>query len=59
MTSLSESATVPAGAFSNCLKIKEKASDGDTEYKLYAPGVGCVEEIEGADTLVLKSHSTN
>jgi len=57
--SLSESAAVPAGTFSNCLKIKERASDGDTEYKLYAPGVGCVEEIEGADPLMLKSHSTN
>ena len=58
IVSLSETAAVPAGTFSNCLKIKERASDGDTEYKLYAPGVGCIEEIEGKDPLVLKSHGT-
>jgi len=56
--SLSETVTVPAGTFQNCLKIKERASDGDTEYKLYAPGIGCVEEIEGTNPLPLKSHST-
>ena len=59
VVSMSETATVPAGTFSDCLKIKERASDGDTEYKLYAPGIGCIEEIEGRDPLVLKSHSTN
>jgi len=57
--SLSETVTVPAGTFQNCLKIKERASDGDTEYKLYAPNVGCVEEIEGKSLLSLKSHSMN
>jgi len=57
--SLSETATVPAGTFQNCLKIKETSSDGDTEYKLYAPGVGVIEEIEGENPLALKSHSTN
>jgi len=57
--SLSETASVPAGTFQNCLKIKENASDGDTECKLYAPGVGCVDEIEGKSPLPLKSHSTN
>jgi len=56
--SLSESATIPAGPFSNCLKIKENASDGDTEYKLYAPNVGVIEEIEGKDPLALQSHTT-
>jgi hypothetical protein len=58
IVSRSETATVPAGTFLKCLKIKEQASDGDTEYKLYAPGIGCVEEIEGKDPLVLKSHKT-
>ena len=58
VVSISETATVPAGTFPNCLKIKERASDGDTEYKLYAPGVGCVEEIEGNDPLTLKSHES-
>jgi hypothetical protein len=56
VVSLSETATVAAGTFSNCVKIKESASDGDTEYKLYAPGLGCVEEIEGANPLSLQSH---
>jgi len=58
VVSLLETATVPAGTFNNCLKIKETASDGDTEYKLYAPGVGCVEEIEGTNPLPLLSHTT-
>ncbi len=58
IVSLSETATVPAGTFQNCLKIKERASDGDMEYKLYAPGVGCVEEIEGKTPLSLQSHAT-
>jgi hypothetical protein len=56
--SVSEAATVPAGTFSNCVKIEETAGDGDTEYKLYAPGVGCIEEIEGEIPLSLKSHFT-
>ena len=59
VVSLSETVTVPAGIFSNCVKIKETASDGDTEIKFYAPGVGCIEEIEGAAALPLKSHTTN
>jgi hypothetical protein len=59
VVSLSETASVPAGTFANCLKIKERASDGVTEYKLYTPGIGCVEEKEGNTSLPLKSHSTN
>jgi hypothetical protein len=59
VVSVSETATVPAGTFQNCLKIREVTSDGDTEYKLYAPGVGCIVEIEGNDPLTLKSHTTN
>jgi len=58
VVSVSETATVPVGTFQNCVKIKEAASDGDTEYKLYAPGIGCVAEIEGSDPLLLKSHET-
>jgi hypothetical protein len=54
--SISESAVVPAGSFQDCIKIREKASDGATEYKLYAPGVGCIKEIEGHDEAVLRSH---
>jgi hypothetical protein len=58
VVSISETVTVPAGTFQNCVKIKGRASDGDTEYKQYAPGIGCVEEIEGAIALPLKSHET-
>jgi hypothetical protein len=57
IVSLSETVTVPAGTFRNCLKVKEIASDGDTEYKLYAPNIGCVEEIEGTIPLLLQSHA--
>lgn len=57
VVSVSETVTVPAGTYTNCLKIKEKASDGATEYKLYAPGVGCVQEVEGKADLPLKSHA--
>jgi len=58
VVSISESAIVPAGTFQKCVKIREAASDGDTEYKLYAPGIGCVAEIEGSNPLRLKSHET-
>jgi hypothetical protein len=58
VVSLSETVTVPAGTFQNCVKIKESASDGDTEIKFYAPNVGCIEEVEGGGGLPLKSHST-
>lgn len=59
VVSVSETATVPAGTYHNCVKIKEHASDGVVEYKLYAPGIGCVAEIEGDAPLQLKSHSRN
>jgi hypothetical protein len=58
VVSVSETVTVPAGTWQNCVKIKESPSDGKTEYKLYAPGVGCVKEIEGDEGLPLKSHET-
>jgi hypothetical protein len=56
VVSVSETVTVPAGSYQNCVKIKENASDGSTEYKFYAPGVGCVKEVEGKTELPLKSH---
>jgi hypothetical protein len=58
VVSLSETVVVPAGTFQNCVKIKEIASDGATEYKLYAPGVGGVEEVEEKAGLALKSHTS-
>jgi len=57
VVSVSENATVPAGTYHNCVKIREVTSDGDTEYKLYAPGIGCVAEIEGGNSLRLTSHA--
>jgi hypothetical protein len=59
VVSVSETVTVPAGTYQNCVGIKETASDGATEYKLYAPGVGCIKEIEGKAELALKSHTAN
>src|SRR4030088_920125 len=51
---LSKKASVPAGKFENCLKVKETNSDGETEEKLYAPGVGAIKE----EDLILKSHNS-
>ena len=59
VVSTSESVTVPAGTFHDCLKVKEHASDGATEYKLYAPGVGVVAEMDSEPGLLLKSRTTN
>ena len=56
--SVSETVTVPAGTFSNCVKIKESLGDGTTEYKYYAPGVGVVREVPPEGDEMLKSHST-
>ena len=54
---VSETVSLPAGTFQNCIKIKETTSDG-VEYKYYAPGAGCIEEMETDGDLLLKSHST-
>jgi hypothetical protein len=59
VVSISETMTVPAGTFSNCIKVKEHASDGATEFKFYAPGVGVIAEMDSDEGLLLKSHSTN
>lgn len=59
VVSISETMTVPAGTFHNCIKVKEHASDGATEFKLYAPGLGVIAEMDSDDGLLLKSHSTN
>jgi uncharacterized membrane protein YkoI len=44
--SMNESAETPAGKFQNCLKIEETSplEPGMKEYKLWAPGIGVVEE---------------
>lgn len=55
--SLTEKTTVPAGAYENCLKVKEVLSDGGVEYKYYAKGVGCVRELPENGDLQLISHN--
>lgn len=55
--SLSETVTVPSGTFSNCLKIKEVLSDGEIEYKYYAPGVGVVKEVPAEGEVNLRIHA--
>jgi hypothetical protein len=59
VVSVSETMTVSAGTFHNCIKVKEHASDGATEYKYYAPGVGVIAEMDSDEGLLLKSHSTH
>jgi hypothetical protein len=46
VVSLTERLTTPAGTFEKCLKTRETTplEPGDTEYKLYAPGVGLVQD---------------
>jgi hypothetical protein len=56
--SASETVTVPAGTYENCLKVKEVLSDGGVEYKYYAKGVGCVREVPQDGDVPLKSHTT-
>jgi len=58
VVSLSESVTVPAGSYQNCLKIKEKLADGEIEYKYFAAGVGCVREVPAEGDVLLKTHET-
>ncbi len=57
--SLSETVTVPAGIFANCLKMKEVLSDRAVEYKVYARGVGCVRELPEGGDVTLRSHNAN
>jgi hypothetical protein len=46
VVSLSERLTTPAGTFEKCLKTQETTplEPGDTEHKLYAPGVGLIQD---------------
>jgi hypothetical protein len=44
VVSLTETVTVPAGTFINCLKIQEDIGGGVLEYKYYASGIGVVRE---------------
>ena len=57
IVSISETVTVPAGTFKQCVKIKEILSDGEVEYKYYAPRVGVVKEVPHGGELRLMSHT--
>ena len=59
VVSVSETLTVPFGTFHDCVKVKEHASDGATEFKFYAPGLGVIAEMDSDEGLLLKSHTTN
>jgi len=52
IVSTTETVTVPAGRFENCVRTEETTplEPGEREYKLYAPGVGLV--VDGALRLV-------
>jgi hypothetical protein len=56
--SLAENAKTPAGAYENCLKLKEKLADGKTEYKFFAKGIGVVREVPEDGDVLLGSHTT-
>jgi hypothetical protein len=56
--STTESAKVPATNYQNCVKVKEGLSDGTTEHKYYAIGVGVVRETPSAGDVLLISHTT-
>lgn len=58
VVSISETVTVPAGTFHDCVKIKEVLADGTTEIKYYAPGTGVVKEGAADSPEVLISHRT-
>ena len=55
--SVSETVTIAAGTYKNCIKIKEILSDGEIEYKFYAPKVGVVKEQPADGQVELKSHN--
>lgn len=59
VVSVSETVTVPAGTYRDCVKIKERLSDGSIEYKYCAPGVGCVKEEEADTVFLLRSHTAH
>ena len=58
IVSVSETVTVPAGTFHDCVKVKESLGDGTIEYKYYAKGVGVVREVPPEGDELLKSHTT-
>ena len=58
IVSITETVTVPAGTFKDCVKVKELQADGTTEYKYYAKNIGIVREVPHDGDELLKSHET-
>jgi hypothetical protein len=56
IVSMSEDVNVPAGAYKDCLKIKESLADGTTEFKYYAKGIGAIREVPHDGDELLISH---
>jgi hypothetical protein len=54
---MGETVTVPAGTFTDCLRIKEILDDGSIEYKWYAKGIGAVREMPATGDEQLVSHN--
>jgi hypothetical protein len=54
---LDEKVTVPAGTFTDCLKIKETLADGTVEVKYYAKGIGAIREVPHDGDEQLISHT--
>jgi hypothetical protein len=46
IVSISDTAKVPAGTFTGCVRVKETTplEPGATEYKVHAPGIGLVQD---------------
>ncbi len=57
VVSVSETVTVPVGTYQNCVKIREMIPGEADEFKLYAPGVGVIQEIPSDGQVALKSHT--
>ncbi len=57
VVSVSESVTVPAGTYRNCVKVQETLSDGDVEFKVYCPGTGIVQESTVDGKTDLQTHT--
>jgi hypothetical protein len=56
IVSLTETVTVPAGTYKDCLKIRQDFP-GMTGYKYYAPHVGVIKEVIPGGAVNLKSHN--
>jgi hypothetical protein len=59
IVSTAAAAKTPFGDFPDCIKLKENLSDGTSEYKYYAKGVGVVREVPADGDELLVSHEMN